>query len=315
MKETDTIDEFAGKLSAMSSKFSALGATLEDSSFVKKLLDSVPDKFFPIVARIEQFQDLETIPFEETIGRLKAYEERTLRLRGNTSSTEGELLLTHAEWQMRQKGGNVDTSSGGKGRGSSSLSHSKWRGRGQGRGRGRGTPSQDSVGGTSSNDRGTHDKSPIKCFNCEKMGHYAPECYNKRCDYEAHLTYATYEEPTLMMTVSHEESHTRCEWQDIILLSEDRFLSEMYRSVEKGEDKDVWYLDNGASNHMTGHQAGNEVHMKGDTVKVIDRSGKLLMLTDGLPVVPKVDKLWLSSLVPENKDGLPVVPCDNYSAP
>ncbi|XP_042455612.1 uncharacterized protein LOC122040360 [Zingiber officinale] len=209
MKETDTIDEFVGKLSVISSKFSALGATFEDSSLVKKLLDSVPNKFFSIVAGIEQFHDLETIPFEETIGRLKVYEERTLRLCDNTNGTERELLLTHAEWQMRQKGSNVDTSSGGKGRGSSSPSRGKWRGRGQGRGRG--TPSQDSAGGTSSNGRDTHDKSHIKCFNCEKMGHYASEYYNKRHDYEAHLTYATDEEPSLMMVVSHEESHTRRE--------------------------------------------------------------------------------------------------------
>ncbi|XP_042446660.1 uncharacterized protein LOC122031635 [Zingiber officinale] len=288
MKETDTIDEFAGKLSAMSSKFSALGATLEDSSLVKKLLDSVPDKFFPIVAGIEQFHDLETIPFEETIGRLKAYQERTLRLRGNTNSTEGELLLTHAEWQMRQKGGNVDTSSGGKGRGSSNPSRSKWRGHRRGRGRGRGTPSQDSAGGTSSNGRGTRDKSRIKCFTCEKMGHYASECYNKRRDDETHLTCATDEEPALMMTVPHEESDTRRERQDTILLSEDRLLPEMYRDINKG-DKDVWYLDN---------ETGNEVYMEKDIMKVIDRSGKLLMLLLGekklavdVPPLPQPNKL------------------------
>ncbi|XP_042451831.1 uncharacterized protein LOC122036548 [Zingiber officinale] len=240
MKETDTIDEFAGKLSAMSSKFSALGATLEYSSLLKKLLDSIPDKLFPIVVGIEQFHDLETIQFEETIGRLKAYEERTLRLRSNTNDTEGELLLTHAEWQMRQKGSNVDTSSRGKGRGSSSPSRGKWRSRG------RGMPSQDSVGGT-------RDKRYIKCFNCEKMGHYASECYNKRCDDEAHLTCVTDEEPTLMMTVSHEESNARHERQDTILLSKERLLPEMYRGVKK-EDKDIWYLDNGASNYMTGHR-------------------------------------------------------------
>ncbi|XP_042460716.1 uncharacterized protein LOC122044265 [Zingiber officinale] len=193
MKESDTIDEFTGKLSVMSSKFSALGATLEDSSLVKKLLDSVPDKFFPIVVDIEQFHDLETIPFEETIGRLKAYEERTLRLRGNTNDTEGELLLTHVEWQMRQKGSNVDTSSGGKGCGSSSPSRGKWRGRGRGRGHGRGTQHQDSAGGTSGNNSGTRDKRHIKCFNCEKMGHYASECYNKRRDDEAHLTCACHQ--------------------------------------------------------------------------------------------------------------------------
>ncbi|XP_042388081.1 uncharacterized protein LOC121980191 [Zingiber officinale] len=187
MKETDTIDDFTGKLSAMRSKFSALGAALEDSSLV---------------------HDFETIPFEDTIGRLKAYEERTLRLRGNTNDTEGELLLTHVAWQMRQKGSNVDTSSGGKGSGSSSPSHGKWRGRG--RGRGLSTQRQDSAGGTSGNNSGTQDKSHIKCFNCEKMGHYASECYNKRRD-EAHLTCATDEESALMMTVSHEESHTRRE--------------------------------------------------------------------------------------------------------
>ncbi|XP_042396841.1 uncharacterized protein LOC121986987 [Zingiber officinale] len=267
MKETETIDEFAGKLSALSSKFSTLGATLEDSSLVKKLLDSVPDKFFPIVVGIEQFYDLESIPFEEAIGRLKAYEERTLRLRSNTNDTEGELLLTHAEWQMRQKGSNVDTSSGGKGCGSSSPSRGKWRGRGRGRGHGRGTQRQDNAGGTSGNNSGTRDKRHIKCFNCEKMGHYASECYNKRRDDEAHLTCATDEEPALMMTVSHEESDTRRERQDTILLSEDRLLPEMYRGVKK-EDKDVWYLDN---------ETGNEVHMEKDIMKVIDRSGKLLM--------------------------------------
>ncbi|XP_074569654.1 uncharacterized protein LOC141826311 [Curcuma longa] len=234
MKETETIDEFADKLSALSSKFSTLGATLEDSSLVKKLLDSVPDKFFPIVAGIEQFHDLETMPFEEAIGRLKAYEERTLQLHGNTNNTEGELLLTHAEWQMRQKGSNVDTSSGGKGRGSSNPSRGNWRGRGRGRGRGHGTQRQDSAGGTSGND--ARDKRHIKCFNCEKMGHYASECYNKRRD-EAHLTCATDEEPTLMMTVSHEESHTRHERQDTILLSEERFLPDMYRSEKKEKIK------------------------------------------------------------------------------
>ncbi|XP_074561659.1 uncharacterized protein LOC141817951 [Curcuma longa] len=339
MKETETIDEFAGKLSALSSKFSTLGATLEDSSLVKKLLDSVPDKFFPIVAGIEQFHDLETMPFEEAIGRLKAYEERTLRLHGNTNNIEGELLLTHAEWQMRQKGSNVDTSSGGKGCGSNNPSRGNWRGRWRERGRGRSTQRQDSAGGTSGNNSGARDKRHIKCFNCEKMGHYASECYNKRRD-EAHLTCATDEEPALMMTVSHEESHTKHERQDTILLSEERFLPDMYRSEKKGEDKDVWYLDNGASNHMTGHrekfqeldetitgrvrfgdgstieimgkgtvvfeckngdqkalhevyyipklcsnimslgqltETGNEVHMEGDTMKVIDRSGKLLM--------------------------------------
>ncbi|KAA0033515.1 hypothetical protein E5676_scaffold104G001050 [Cucumis melo var. makuwa] len=54
MKETETIDEFAGKISGLASKFSTLGVALEDSSLVKKLLDSVPNKYLPIIAGIEQ---------------------------------------------------------------------------------------------------------------------------------------------------------------------------------------------------------------------------------------------------------------------
>ncbi|XP_075486283.1 uncharacterized protein LOC142525881 [Primulina tabacum] len=233
MKETETIDEFVGKHSAINSKFSTLGDTLEDSSLVKKLLDSVPEKFFPIVAGIEQFYDLETMPFEEAIGRLKAYEERTMRLRGNINGTEGQILFNHAEWQARQKGSNSDTSLGGKGRGSSGPDRGKWLGRG--RGRGRAGLRKDNTGGNSSTNSGTRDKSHIKCFNCEKMGHYASKCHSKRRDDEAHLTRATDEEPALLMAVSQEVTHTRREQQDAILLSEERLLPEMYRGDKNGE--------------------------------------------------------------------------------
>ncbi|XP_071687806.1 uncharacterized protein [Rutidosis leptorrhynchoides] len=52
MKETETIDEFAWKLSGMVSKYNSLGSTIEDSVLVLKLLDSVPDKFLRLIAHI-----------------------------------------------------------------------------------------------------------------------------------------------------------------------------------------------------------------------------------------------------------------------
>ncbi|KAK8683851.1 hypothetical protein V6N13_039897 [Hibiscus sabdariffa] len=128
MKETKTIDDFIGKLSAMTSKFSTLGVALEDSSLVKKLLDSVPDKYFHVVVGIEQFHDLETMPFEEAIGRMKAYEERTTRFSGNNNNTEGQLLLTHAKWKAQQKRNNGENSLGTKRRGSSDYHLGKCRG-------------------------------------------------------------------------------------------------------------------------------------------------------------------------------------------
>ncbi|KAK8655861.1 hypothetical protein V6N13_108426 [Hibiscus sabdariffa] len=73
-------------------------------------------------------------------------------------------------------------------------------------------------------------------------------------DDEAHLACATDEEPALMMTISQEGTHTRRVQEDAVLLSEERLLPETYHNDKNEESKDVWYLDNGASNHMTGHR-------------------------------------------------------------
>jgi hypothetical protein len=58
MKDTKSIDEFAGKISGLANKLSDLGAAMEDAELVKKLLDSVPNKFLQVIAAIEQFSDL-----------------------------------------------------------------------------------------------------------------------------------------------------------------------------------------------------------------------------------------------------------------
>ncbi|XP_024004022.1 uncharacterized protein PHLOEM PROTEIN 2-LIKE A7-like [Eutrema salsugineum] len=76
MKESEKIDDFSGKLSEISSKSAALGVSIEDSKLVKKFLKSLPRKYIHIVASLEQVLDLNTITFEEIIGRLKAYEDR-----------------------------------------------------------------------------------------------------------------------------------------------------------------------------------------------------------------------------------------------
>lgn len=94
MKETESIDEFAGKISGLANKLSELDVPMADAELIKKLLDSVPDKFLQVIAAIEQFSDLDTMQFEEAIGHLKAYEER-IRKRDNRS--EQQLLLLSSD--------------------------------------------------------------------------------------------------------------------------------------------------------------------------------------------------------------------------
>ncbi|KAE8773731.1 retrotransposon protein [Hordeum vulgare] len=106
MEEDETLDQFAGKLKGMTTRFAGLGSTLEDDVLVKKLLDSVPDRVYAAVAGIEQFCDVSTMAFDEALGRLKAFDER-LRRRGQGSGAgeEGELMLTAEQWRARERRG------------------------------------------------------------------------------------------------------------------------------------------------------------------------------------------------------------------
>jgi hypothetical protein len=104
MENTEPLDDYASKISGMAARYVELGATLDDASMVKKLLDTVPDRLYPTVAGIEQFYDVETMPFEEALSRLRAFDERS-RWRGQAGREwrDDQLVLTTAEWQALQK--------------------------------------------------------------------------------------------------------------------------------------------------------------------------------------------------------------------
>nr|GEU56789.1 zinc finger, CCHC-type [Tanacetum cinerariifolium] len=76
IKPNEKVSDFGGKLSSIMAKFKGLDETLEDKVLVRKLLNSALKKFLPIVATIEQYQDLDEMSFEEAVGRLTAYEEQ-----------------------------------------------------------------------------------------------------------------------------------------------------------------------------------------------------------------------------------------------
>lgn len=71
MKENDTIDDFAGKLSEISTKSASLGENIAEPKIVKKFLKSLPrKKYIHIIAALEQFMDLKKTTFEDIVGRL-----------------------------------------------------------------------------------------------------------------------------------------------------------------------------------------------------------------------------------------------------
>ncbi|GJS60500.1 zinc finger, CCHC-type containing protein [Tanacetum coccineum] len=172
---------------------------------------------------------------------------------------ENSLLLRKAEGQTMSK--QNSKAPGGRGRGwnggRGSNGGREWNGGrggrgstqgGHGSGRGRGDrygkkPSQE---GDYSN-RNPRDKSHIKCFECQEYGHYASECTNmKKPEQEVHLTMEVVEQ-TLLLCVKGEDIPS------MVMLNEDKVFPRLHES-QNSSNRDMWYLDNGASNHMTGER-------------------------------------------------------------
>lgn len=147
-------------------------------------------------------------------------EEEWLRRESNV----GQLLLTKDEWTKRSKSGGTEVSSISKNR---------------------------STGGSQGN-RGARDRSRLRCFNCSAFGHFAYECQNPKRDKEtkteANLTQVHDDEPAILLT----ECST--EMGNTLLLNEVAVKSRLDKT-EKSVDSNLWYLDNGASNHMTGQKS------------------------------------------------------------
>ncbi|KAL7606147.1 hypothetical protein Lser_V15G16255 [Lactuca serriola] len=131
MKESETIDDYAGNISAMISKFGSAGEIFADEELVRKLFDTVPKRFINLVASIEQNCDMESMPFEEAIVHLKAYEDR-LQLWKASTQGDNALLLAKAEGSSIHRSPSKQNSTGGRGRGGRGST----RGRGSFRGRG-----------------------------------------------------------------------------------------------------------------------------------------------------------------------------------
>lgn len=195
---------------------------------------------------------------EEVVGLFKAHEER---LHGSIETNQGQLLLTEEEWRKRENH-----------EGQLLLTREEWIKR-----------NKEGTRSTSENrgNRGGRDRGKMRCFNCQAFGHFSYECRKprreKEVQKEVNLTQIQGDEPALL--VAEIEKPVK----EMVLFNEKMMVPKLADKTEGHRDLKIWYLDNGASNHMTGQRGkfkeldesvtgkvkfgdGSMVHIKGKGV-------------------------------------------------
>ena len=80
------------------------------------------------------------------------------------------------------------------------------------------------------------------CYRCDKTGHYVYDCPDlklKLQETQENENDSTHEAEELMM-------------HEIVFLNEENVTPSRFEPYSESDN--VWYLDNGASNHMTGNR-------------------------------------------------------------
>ncbi|GAU31151.1 hypothetical protein TSUD_315750 [Trifolium subterraneum] len=223
MKEGELISDYFSRVLTVTNNLKRNGEKYDDVRIMEKVLRSLDPKFEHIVTVIEETKDLEAMTIEKLLGSLQAYEERKKKKK----DIEEQVLKTRVDSPREEHGRSSqrrgeDRGCGrryGGGRGWRPNDDNNQRGEISSRGRGRGSP------------KPRYDKSRVKCYNCEKFGHYASEC-------RAPSNHKVEEKANYVEEISQEDG--------TLLLA--------HKDNERGGDNQ-WYLDSGASNHMCGRRS------------------------------------------------------------
>ncbi|KAI5323652.1 hypothetical protein L3X38_032724 [Prunus dulcis] len=214
MKDSESIQVFFTKVSGIVNQIKCYGDTIPDRKIVEKTLRSLPPKYDHVAAAIEESKDLSTLSVHELIGSLEAHEKKNQQI---------HRTICGASFPV-QGGNSFNNQQQG-----SSLNHQE------------GSNSSNNQQG-SSNSNNQNGRSSIQCYVCNKYGHKSADCRYK-C--------------TRCRIPNHSQRDCRYQKNNEANFTENNDSQEQlfYTCFSSHKDsQDVWYVDSGCSNHMTGNK-------------------------------------------------------------
>jgi hypothetical protein len=229
MEDQEKVEDFFNRVRVITNSMAQNGESISDQQFCEKILRSLPPRFDYIVCTVEETKDVATMTPAELLSTLQARELRFNERSGDKDSDQA--LFAHS----RKKGGN-GKKPWSKNKGKETKEASKGNDRAESSNKGGG-------GSVDSKNSKKFSKKNVQCYNCEKFGHFANECWfgkgNKNKDKKK----------------SNDEA---CAAQEEDSSDDDGEVKLMMATISETGDNaahtDYWYLDTGCSNHMTSHK-------------------------------------------------------------
>ena len=253
------IEDFALRLATLKQQMILHGErNMDEERAVEKLLRATPRKYAQLKIAIETLLDFQDLTIEEVIGRLKTVDDLDDDPAHEPASVGGKLMLTEEQWLARQK---KKKDAGGAGGSASSSGEARRRPRGGRKQKGKtakggerdGGGQGAKAGGAGGDHKANRDD---LCLNCRRPGHWAKDCPEPRRERggAAHVAQADDGDAALFLAhgfIELDADRGFCSKADVDI-SEPRARAFLNNG---GEDMlNGWYLDSGATHHMTGRR-------------------------------------------------------------
>ncbi|XP_028088668.1 uncharacterized protein LOC114289200 [Camellia sinensis] len=223
MKDMELLKDYFSRVMELINQMKIYRDNITNQRVVEKILISLPEKYNPIAAVIEETKDLADLNIEDLMGSIKTFEQSLSRQSEKSieSAFQSKLNVSTSNSQGRGRGGGKNATGrvrNARGRGRSNFQRKENE---------ESTQQKCGICNRSNHvDKDCWFRGKPKCYNCNKFGHVKKDClvkstqqanFSEEQESEGHMFYAC-----------HKESD---------------------------QNKDVWFLDSGCSNHMTGDES------------------------------------------------------------